>query len=127
MSSHGDLSICFGGRLGRRLTGGGKLLCDAVHTMNSDGFVEAVVALIGSEVVFRTRREEIVEEQKKMCAHADRASALVVDRNDDLGGNLPRTRHIRQSRIHRQQRKGPVVRPGFLLFVPIFQQNTQAA
>ena len=36
-----------------------------------------------------------------MCAHADRASALAVDRNDGLGGNLPRTRHIRQSRIHR--------------------------
>jgi hypothetical protein len=42
VSSHGDLSICFGGRLGRRLTGGGELLCDAVHTINPDGFVEAV-------------------------------------------------------------------------------------
>src|ERR1700738_410123 len=48
-----------------------------------------------------TAGEEIVEEQEKMCAHADRASAVAVDRNDGLGGNLPRTRHIRQSRIHR--------------------------
>src|SRR6476660_4142999 len=36
-----------------------------------------------------------------MCAHADPASAFAVERNDSLGGNLPSTRHIRQSRIHR--------------------------
>src|SRR5271166_3544512 len=36
-----------------------------------------------------------------MCAHAYRAPALAVERNDSLSGNLPCASHIRQSRVHR--------------------------
>src|SRR5216684_3888919 len=47
------------------------------------------------------RGDEIVEKQEQMRPHADRASALAVERNDRFGRDLPGVCHICQSGIHR--------------------------